>query len=71
MIGATNETGCVKGFAPSPEPTVSSTAMKAAAPRLRPQKITWSAHGQMRGRSAVVMRIAPNRTFVITPMKYE
>ena len=40
MIGATNETGWVNGFAPSPDPEMSSTAMNPATPMLRPQKMT-------------------------------
>ena len=45
--------------------------MNDAAPRLRPQKMIWSAHGQTRDApwAAVAMRIMPNRTLVMTPMK--
>ena len=48
MIGAVNDTGWVKAFAPSPEPAVRSTMMNAAAPILSPQKMTLEAHDQAR-----------------------
>ena len=57
MIGATKATGCVKAGFPSPDPTMSSTAMNAAAPTLRPQKMTSSAHGHTRARSGTLLRV--------------
>ena len=39
---------------------------KAAAPMFKPQKMTWSAHGHVRG--APRPRSAPKRTLVMTPM---
>ena len=40
MIGATNETGFVNGFAPSPDPAMSRTARKPANPMLSPQTMS-------------------------------
>ena len=57
MIGATKATGCVNAGFPSPDPTMSSTAMNAAVPTLRPQKMTSSAHGQVRGRSGTLLSV--------------
>src|SRR5207245_10859686 len=70
MIGAVNATGCENELAPALEPTVSSTAMNEAAPMLRPQKMTWSAHGQTRCELAALPRTAANSTLVSSPTKY-
>src|SRR5205814_1845594 len=69
MIGAVNATGWAKGPAPALEPTVSRTAMNEAAPTFSPQKITWSAQGQMR-RALTALRMTAKRTFDRRPTKY-